>query len=453
VRGSLITGTDQVTLIATGDILDAGDYTLTLRSGAMSFVTLGGDLLDGNDDGTPGDDFVHTFTVATSDARGVSLGDFARVPGQSVDFPVSGKNFGIIIDDLSGVEGIDLTTEYDPTLLTITGATRGADAPNDAGVLLNSATPGVAKLVISLATVASGTNGPLELVRLIATVPDGALYGAKHALDITSLRINEGAIASVGEDTVHVVAYLGDTTGNGDYSSSDGQRILRLAVDSDGGLGAYPLADPTIIADLTGNDTISSLDATKVLREALDIPESQIPRLPDPLPTIVLAGLDPTVSAPQDLRAAPGQVVSVPVRVDTIPAGLDSVRLRLHYDPATVEVLSVSAGWVTADFTVFAVNSDTLGVVTLDASNGALMEALEGGTLANLTLRIRDDAVGGTSLLDIQNVRLNDGRYTLIPLLVPGLDGSDGSWLVAWLGYGVVDASLDAAIEPKTKHQ
>lgn len=431
VRGSLIVGNNQVTFVATGGVLAPDDYTLTLRSGANGFITPEGDLLDGNADGTPGDDFTHGFAIAPSAARVVSLPDFARGPGQTVDFPAGGTEFGITIDDAAGVEGIDLTIVYDPTLLTITGATRGADAPGDAVVLLNPATPGVAIIVMAFPTVPTvptviGGGAPAELVRLTASVPSGAPYGAKHVLDITELLINEGNISALGDNAIHVVAYLGDTTGNGDYSSLDGQRILRLAVGADSGLGAYPLADPVIVADITGNGTTSALDATKILRVALQIPQSEVPALPNPLPSITLAGLDPTVSAAQDLAANLGETVTVPISVDTIPAGLDSVQLRLTYDPATLEVLDVVPGSVTSGFSLFAARTDVPGVVSIDASNGGLVAARDGGTLANLTLRIRADATPGDTTLDVQDVRLNDGRYTLVPLPQPGPDGSDG---------------------------
>ena len=66
VRGSLIwnAATNTASFVATGGILAAGSYSVDLASRADGWVDTGGNLLDGNADGTPGDDYLNTFVVA-----------------------------------------------------------------------------------------------------------------------------------------------------------------------------------------------------------------------------------------------------------------------------------------------------------------------------------------------------------------------------------------------------
>ncbi|MBN2133619.1 MAG: hypothetical protein JW741_29225, partial [Sedimentisphaerales bacterium] len=89
VRGSLVVGADQrqITFVKTGGLLEPDTYTVTLFSGAARFREPSGGLLDGNADGTTGDDYQTTFTVAARPAGTVtvSLPDLARGAGQTVN--------------------------------------------------------------------------------------------------------------------------------------------------------------------------------------------------------------------------------------------------------------------------------------------------------------------------------------------------------------------------------
>ena len=82
-------GNRQITFVRTGGPLAADTYTVTLRSAANGFREPGGDLLDGNADGTVGDDYSTTFTVTAPPADEVVVGipDFARGYGQAVNLP------------------------------------------------------------------------------------------------------------------------------------------------------------------------------------------------------------------------------------------------------------------------------------------------------------------------------------------------------------------------------
>src|SRR5581483_8066524 len=121
-------------------------------------------------------------------------------------------------------------------------------------------------------------------------------------LDLTNFLINGGAIAARDDDGIHVLGYLGDTTGNAGYSSSDALRALRVAVGLDTGFDAYQLADPIVVADVTVNGGLNTTDATRLLQAATGVSQAAIPPLPGVIPPIVLGGPDPLLSIPTNLR-------------------------------------------------------------------------------------------------------------------------------------------------------
>ena len=53
---------DGFRVVVNNGVLDAGDYTLTVRSGENGIVAVDGRQLDGNSDGVVGDNYVSTFT-------------------------------------------------------------------------------------------------------------------------------------------------------------------------------------------------------------------------------------------------------------------------------------------------------------------------------------------------------------------------------------------------------
>src|SRR5207253_2304309 len=123
VTGSLVVdgAVGRLRFVRTGGTLPADTYSLTLHSGADSLRNLTGEALDGNGDGTPGDDFQATFVV-TSMTTAVSVPDFTRGPGQPVNMPASRFGLPLEVSAAGGVQSIDLTLAFDPRLLTITGA-------------------------------------------------------------------------------------------------------------------------------------------------------------------------------------------------------------------------------------------------------------------------------------------------------------------------------------------
>jgi hypothetical protein len=282
INGSLVVDstTNEVSFVHTGGILLPDTYNLTLRSAANGFKdSVVGDLLDGNHDFTSGDNYTTSFTVAASSAV-LSIPDFSRGAGQPVD--LAGTGIPITLNNTpSGVTSVDFTVKYNPALLTLSAVTAGAGLPPGSQVQSNLSTPGQAQITI-MASAPLGV-GADELVRLTAQVPTTAGYRASEILDITNITINNGAIAAIGDNGLHIAAYIGDATGTGTYSALDGQRVLRVAAGLDSGFALFNKIDPVVIADITGNGVISALDATRILQEVVGLDRPEIP----PLPVIV----------------------------------------------------------------------------------------------------------------------------------------------------------------------
>jgi hypothetical protein len=338
VRGSLVVSADArtVTFIQTGGPLASDVYRLTLRSAANGFRDDEGGLLDGNGDGVGGDNLITAFPVFPAPLR-LSLADFSRGPGQPVDVPATNGGLPIQLSNGLGVQSVDFTLAYDPALLTLSGATLGATLPPGGVLSANLIAPGLAHITVTLP--APLAAGAVELVRLTGLVPATAPYKAAHVLDIANVLVNAGDLAADGGDGLHVVAYIGDATGNGGYSSLDGQRVLRVVTGMDGGFSAFPLIDPVVVGDTTGNGALSSLDASRVLQEVVGLDRPEIPPIPPgitlaasvppsgpPAPSVPASATPPApsvLSAPASRGFVTGLVLSAPRSGSGIAALLD----------------------------------------------------------------------------------------------------------------------------------
>jgi ELWxxDGT repeat protein len=422
VAGSLVVEPSgaRITFLQTGGVLAPGTYTVMLRSAANGFRAQGtGELLDGNGDGTPGGDYLNTFTVTAPSTVVVSIPDFMRGPGQAVDVPATSPGLPLRLSASAGVTSVNLTLRYDPNLLTITGASVAPGLPAGATVTIDTSTPGAAVLSFSSPALPGGLS---DFVRLSAAVPLGTAssYALKQVLDLTNVQVNGSP--AVDDDGLMVVGYFGDTTGNGTYSSLDATRALRVAVGLDSGFAAYQLADPVMIADVTGNGTITSLDATRILQAALGIAQTSIPPLPPNPPVATAAGPDPLLSLPRRLRARRGATVTVPVNLRPSD-GLEAADLVFAYDMSRLELRAVRRGSLTRDFDLFVTNVDP-AAGTVRVGLGRTAGPIHGrGTGSGLLLafRVRDDAPPGRAVINLRQrlggtaTQLNEGGLVLHP--------------------------------------
>jgi hypothetical protein len=286
VGGSLILDADNhgFVFLKTGGVLAPDTYTLTIASRYDSFVDLFGRPLDGNGDGRSGDDYLFgddyrlVFVVAPSDTPVLSIGEFARGPGQPVNLPASDPTAGIPvrISKGSSVRDVDFTLRYDPALLSVLDVGL-ADAIS--GTLTLKSVDQVAGLIyVHVANVTGLSDASTALLRLHAEVPADAPYRGRHMLDIGDLKFNDGALSGRADDGLQVVAYPGDTDADGKYSSFDALLIQRVILRLDSGFSAFPLIDPIVLGDINGS---GRLDSSDVLSMQLKVLRRTVQELPD----------------------------------------------------------------------------------------------------------------------------------------------------------------------------
>ncbi|MDD4268650.1 MAG: YDG domain-containing protein [Thermoguttaceae bacterium] len=418
IAGSILVTGKELTFIKTGRPLEADTYTVTLRSAADGIVGKAlGELLDGDGDGVAGGDFVQTFTVAASQPLVVSLPDFACGPGQALSGPAEGsgaaftEGLPVRLDDAGGVTSVLLTIDYDPALLTISGAELGADAPDGSQVEINVDTPG--RATVALFSLSPLESGSVDFVRLIGSVPENATYGAAQVLRISELKVNAGAIEATADDALHAVAFPGDANANGNYDTEDARFIARVGVGLDSGFAveqpdapatsqlrhAYPTIDPMIIGDVTGDGTLSPMDASDLLRQVVGLPAPNIPPLPS----------DTSVSTATTLTASAGSsvygesltftaTVSATIPGGEVPTG--SVVFKEGANTlATVALVDGVATWTTSaldagSHTITAVYDGAAGFYASTASANLVIAK---ATLSVTGITVEDKVYDGTT--------------------------------------------------------
>jgi hypothetical protein len=300
VPGSLIVNTSNNSLTFvetdTADVLTSGTpllpdgtyVTHIMSRGANGLQALdkNGGFLDGLQNGIAGSgDFTATFS-----ANAVAAGEdvvwvpaTANGPGQALSAPgqnQKGTGYPVYLDDHTGaVTDVQLTLNYDPALLTVSGVTGGGFT------LLGSTTPGHAVLEYSGPALPTGIQTPLGY--LVAQVPSGTAsnpmpYKAKNLLTLSGISINGGAIPAVAGNAVHLVAYVGDADGNGSYSANDAVLITRALLSTDSGFAAYPLVDPLIVADTDGSGFIPADAALQANEAGTGLPTANLAIPPIP---------------------------------------------------------------------------------------------------------------------------------------------------------------------------
>ncbi|MBC8872194.1 MAG: tandem-95 repeat protein [Planctomycetes bacterium] len=398
VRGSLVLsdGERRITFVRSGEPLAPDTYTLTLRSATNGFRDAAGELLDGNGDGMPGDDYVADFAIPLSPLSEVliSLPDFARGFGQAANVPAS-TNTGIPVSLSTGqdVSSVDFDLQYNPALLTITGFSTNIPG---AAAAYNVVRPGLAKFTVSSATEFSSSPGAIELGRIEAQVPDAASYASKHVLDLTNVLVydNDPDIPQPrparDDDGIHIAAYFGDVNASRSYTGGDVTLLQRAIVGLGSGFTSFQLADPLLISDLNHSGSLTGGDTTLLQRAVVGILVSSVPPLPAGIVPAPPDGADPRVFIPTDLIGQASETVTVPVNLTvTEPAGItiSSVDLVIGYDasrfsPGDFRLGSLLEG---AGFSAPLVNS-TPGIIRATMSTVGATPLLTLGTTGSLLL-------------------------------------------------------------------
>ena len=420
VTGSLIVDADRqgFTFLRTGGVLPAGNYSVTLAARADGIKTLSGTLLDGNLDGTGGDNYVAQFSVAASTSAVLGVGEIARGPGQTLATAASGFVFPITLNNAAGATRISFTLNYDPALLAVTGLS-GGNLPAGSTVTVDTSSAGQAK--VSIVAGAPLAAGRIVLGNLAASVPVNATYGAKDLLHFSEVQLDQGAKAVRTDDGLHVVAFLGDVTADGSYTTLDTTRLRRLLLRQDNGLGAWPLVDPLILGNISGNGVFTSVDVLKLTLQVAGTPQKDFQAIPTNLPPLVFAGADPALTL-GSVQAQPGSQVVVPVNIDTA-AGLQSVQITVRYDSTALTLVDVQKTPLTQGFTNIVVHNNP-GELVIDATSVTPLAAGT-GELFGLNFAVASSASGSLAI-DMASARLNDTWLTLNPQPQPGADTTDG---------------------------
>ncbi len=246
---------------------------------------------------------------------------------------------------------------------------------------------------------------------------------------------------------IHKVAYLGDGTGNGQFSALDAAFISRVVVALDSGFDAFDWTDPLIIGDTTGDGTLSGQDASFIAQKSVGLPRPEIPDDPDPLGSFTQSsGPDPVVSIASGVYyGSRGAWVTVPVEIDEA-AGLLAADLQIGYD--TSQLLMENANIVIQGGLNEFLSGWTL-VSNTNESTGTIRIALYAtephpggnGALVEMTFEVESTAVVGTTVLDVEG-QLNEGGLVITPVdgdftVIGGDFDNDGE-------YGCVD--MDALV-------
>ena len=276
------------TFVTAEDALAPGTYTLTLKSGADSFVSLTGQSLDGDNDGKAGGDYIREFVVAdlprsssvtyelasqeTDDnpIETLSLADLILAPGESSSISETKKDLSIGIDDGANINQIQFEMEYDSDLLTI-NSFQLAEGLGDGWQLdTDLSTSGVAKLTLTGNSALAA--GQQNLLSIDAEVPTTADYGVNQTLTLNNVQFNNGDLTGAGDTAIHQVTLLGDISGDGTVSNYDAYLVALASTGLTRNFAAYPDVDPLAVGDLNEDETVSTFDAYQVIAE-IDLPD------------------------------------------------------------------------------------------------------------------------------------------------------------------------------------
>jgi hypothetical protein len=428
ISGSLLvdTSSNTLTFVATNTglmantgspLLPDGGYTIDIYSGpgksGLQALYPGGGFLDGLFTNVPGSgDYIDSFAVSTTPFPGKPKDDVLWVPatadgpGQALSAPGNnqvGGGYPIYLSDSTGsVTNASVTLNYDPTLLNVTGVSgpwfsMAPIAGGGMGLLYNGP------------PLPAGAQTPLGY--LLATVPRGgagseaAPYKAKDLLHLGNPVLNFGVVPVVTSDALHVVAYVGDGDGNGNYTSNDAVLITRTALQADSGFAAYPLVDPIIVADTDGSGFIPADAALQVNEAGVGFPTANLPSPPIPSGIVIQAianFVDPSVSIPEDLQVSADGTLRVPVNIDDADpegsTGLIEAHLALTYNPSLfrVSAADVHQGSLLAGgaWSVLPTIDTASGQIAIALASSTPIASSMGGSLVTIDFHLAEGVRG-----------------------------------------------------------
>ena len=417
VAGTLVIAADNQTIsfIATGGVLAADTYTATLRSAADGFEDTTARLLDGNGDGTAGDDYTSEFTVATPvpNAVTLSLPDIVRGPGQPVNIPADATTgLPLSISEGAGVRNVTVSLDYDPAFLEITAAAVGANMPAGSAVTLDTSTAGTALLTFtSPVDLPAGANTLVDLTAAVPTADANAIYRSKQVLNLHSASVTDGSAANIpviDDDSLHAIEYFADVSGNGRVNAADASQVAQFAALLVDGFAASQNADPIVVGDVSGNGRVNAADASQVAQVAALLPVANIPAVPaGVVSTPITGGPDPKLSLPKDVTAAAGESFTVALELDSIenlqaPNRIGSGSVIVDYDANVLTATNVTAGsFITSNSWSIVPNIATPGRIIVVAFGTNAVGGQFVDTFLNFEFTVNAAAPAGPTALNI----------------------------------------------------
>lgn len=421
-KGSIIWGADgrSFDYIYTGGILPAGNYNVTLRSGATGFRDLSGNLLDGDGNGSAGGNYTSTFGVNAPPGPVLSMPDFTRGPGQSVDVTPSNANsdLPVSVNTPITITSMNFQIRYNAELLTV----RAPDAANGiADIYAGANLPagwavdysvGNNVIFVSLTKTSPSTPditaGSKELIRIRATVPnDPGIYGRAQYIAFGGIVVNgSSAIEGTADRAVHKVVYLGDANFDGTVNVADAALIQSVVLNNATGFDKYQTIDPVLIVDSTKNNAVDAQDATHAAFSGFTGGRpAEIPAF-TPITLPISIGPDPTFSLGQ-FTAGAGGAVNVPIRVIDDARGVQAGSIRVNYDPSKLDLSNASPAMIGAllgaGWSFYSNVNEADGYVELAFYSGTALTGANAltGTLGTLAFAVAAGAADGATPLTI----------------------------------------------------
>jgi hypothetical protein len=225
--------------------------------------------------------------LLSSTSPGVSI----RLATINVANNIPGNGIPIALSSGLGVTSGTFTLQYNPSLLTISGAVSKV-AGATFSLVSNNTVTGTAVLSLSSPSSISSNATAITLGSLIASVPFSvtASYGVSQLLHFSGEQLSgtAGPIAVTNADGVQVTAYLGDVTDSGGpLTQNDAMAISAVAqsvpnpmTQTIPGFAAFPNLDPSIIGGVSLQGAVSTTDSGAVLQEVGGVTRVTIPYAP-----------------------------------------------------------------------------------------------------------------------------------------------------------------------------
>ncbi|MBC8229588.1 VWA domain-containing protein [bacterium] len=177
-----------------------------------------------------------------------------------------------------------------------------------------------------------------------------------------------------------------------------------------------------ISADVNGDGDVTTFDAFLVMRYAEGIiegfpVEGVTPAAPEVI-TKLKAQIDSLVVSLSDVSAKPGQIVSIPLRIDNT-AGISAGEIGISYDANRLKFINVSTSSLTAGYPLVYNIVQKIGQPQQHVLNIALAGGLpinRDGAILKLEFRISSkiEANAGAIPINLSKVRLGEGNIPVI---------------------------------------